>query len=351
MQWRKHLVASAGLLALALVGCSSENTASDSSSSTGIMDGGLGPLLDAGAPGFSDLGRLTKVSDKFWFTEGPVWDPAKSVLYFTDINVPMSDGGIGAIYTLTLPDKINVLAQPTGGADGLALDTQKNLVVAGYGSRSLWLLHGPDQVTTLAPCLNDGGSCYAGQTINTPDDVAVRSDGTLYFTDPTFGQNLSTGAFALSGAQGVYRLTQDGVLHLEDQSTAGPNGINFSPDEKTLYVSYSTSGSIAKFSVAADGSLSNKTAFATALAPDSMCVDAEGNLYVAVLLGLSIYDPAGKTLGTIPIGGDVVTNCAFGGTDQKTLFITSHSLLSPAQNSSSISMIEGMPIPGIPGRN
>lgn len=351
MQWRRHLVAVVFLMA-PLVGCSDETTPASSGPSTGLMDGGLSSLLDAGAPtGFSELGHLTKISGDFWFTEGPVWDPAKSVLYFTDVNVPMSDGGIGAIYTLTLPNSISVLAQPSGGADGLALDTQQNLVVAGYASRSLWLLRGKGQVTTLAPCLDDAGSCYRGQTLNTPDDVAVRSDGSLYFTDPTFGQNLSSGRFTLSAAQGVYRLTQDGVLHLEDSSSGGPNGINFSPDEKTLYVSYTTSASIAKFTVAADGSLSNKTTFATALAPDSMCVDAEGNLYVATLLGLSIFDPTGRALGSIPIGGDVVTNCAFGGPDQKTLFITSHSLLSPAKNSSSISKIEGMPVAGIPGRN
>ncbi|MEY4515204.1 MAG: hypothetical protein RLZZ450_7326, partial [Pseudomonadota bacterium] len=209
-------------------------------------------------------------------------------------------------------------------------------------------------------CLVDGGICRLGEVgepLNTPDDLAVRSDGTLYFTDPTFGQALAQGRFSARAPQGVYRLTRDGVLHLEDQSLGGPNGVVFSPDEKTLYVSYTTSGSIAAFSVAADGSLGKKITFASALTPDSMCVDAQGNVYVATLLGLSVFGPGGgMPIGTIPVGGDVATNCAFGGVDQKTLFITSHSALTliaaPVRpGGSSLSKIEQMPVAGMPGRN
>jgi gluconolactonase len=344
------------LTVFAFWGCSEDTTALKVSS----LDAGVSTLLDASLGiRFGDIGAVTKISNNFWFTEGPVWDPARSVLYFTDINAPQNDGGLGAIYTLTLPNKIDLFYAPTGGADGLALDSAGDLAVAGYASRSVWQLSRERVRTTLVDCVGDAGVCHtgeSGQPLNTPDDLAVRSDGTLYFTDPTFGQSLAAGRFSTPATQGVYRLSPDGVLHLEDQSPGGPNGINFSPDEKTLYVSYTTSGSISAFTVAPDGSLSNRVPFASALTPDSMCVDAEGNVYVATLLGLTVFGPqGGPAIGTIPVAGDVLTNCAFGGVDQKTLFITSHSAISliaaPRMNTSSISKIEQMPVPGMPGRN
>jgi len=306
---------------------------------------------------FSDIGQATKISaGQFYFTEGPIWDPAKNVLYFTDINAHQGTATGGAVYKLTLPSTFEILFQPDGNADGLGLDPQGNLIAAGYGSRSIWRLSGTSTMTTLAPCSGGAGTCYNGKEINTPDDITSRSDGVLYFTDPTFGQNLASGTFGLSGAQGVYRLTKDGMLHLEDSSTSGPNGINFSPDEKTLYVAYTTGNSVSKFSVAADGSLSNKAPFASANLADSMCVDAGGNVYVATSGGLEVFSPAGgSALGTIAVGGDIVTNCAFGGADQKTLFITSHSqatlIGTPTLGSSSLYKIDKMPVPGIPGQN
>jgi sugar lactone lactonase YvrE len=207
---------------------------------------------------------------------------------------------------------------------------------------------------------SDGAAtCYSGQEINTPDDITSRSDGVLYFTDPTFAsgsQGFPTLDLPLSGAQGVYRLTTDGALHLEDSTADGPNGVNLSPDEKTLYVSYTLTGQVAKFDVAADGSLSQKTTFATgATIADSMCVDSGGNVYVGTLSGLAVYDPSGAHLGTISVGGLVVTNCAFGGADQKTLFITARTQATlsgaPPMGGGALYAIANMPVPGIPRRN
>jgi gluconolactonase len=349
---------------------SNSGTQSDDSGSTqtpgpdGSTSGG-----DGGAPGkdggvvvtnypalkFSAIGQATKISGQFYFTEGPVWDPNKNVLFFTDINAHQGSTTGGAVYKLTLPSTIEVLFQPAGSADGLGLDPQGNIIAAGYASRNVWRLSGTSTMTTLAPCSGGTGTCYNSQEINTPDDITARADGVLYFTDPTFGQSMASGTFALSGAQGVYRLTTDGVMHLEDSSTSGPNGINFSPDQKTLYVAYTSSSSVSKFKVAADGSLSGKTAFASATFADSMCVDAGGNVYVATSSGLAVFSPAGgQSLGTISAGGDTVTNCAFGGMDQKTLFITSHAGLpgsAPAAGTSSLYKVDNMPVPGIPGQN
>jgi gluconolactonase len=337
-------------------------TANNPDATTGGGDGGNPPGKDSGTGPvtypplkFSSIGQATKISGQFYFTEGPVWDPSKNVLYFTDINAHQGNTTGGAVYKLTLPSTIEILFQPDGTADGLGLDPQGNIIAAGYGARNIWRLAAGNTMTTLAPCSSGPGTCYNGQEINTPDDIAARSDGVIYFTDPTFGQSMATGTFGLSGAQGVYRLTTDGKLHLEDSSTSGPNGVNFSPDEKTLYVAYTSTSSVSKFTVAADGSLSNKTTFASATFADSMCVDAGGNVYVATSSGLAVFSPAGgAALGTISCGGDTVTNCAFGGPDQKTLFITSHAGAPgsvAAMGTSSLYKVDNMPVPGTPGQN
>jgi gluconolactonase len=321
----------------------------------GRTDSGAG-LMTYPPLKFADIGKATKISGQFYFTEGPVWDPAKNVLYFTDIYAHQSAATGGAVYKLTLPSTFEILVGPDGNADGLGLDPQGNLIAAGYGSRSVWRLSGSSTMTVLAPCSGGAGTCYNGQEINTPDDITSRSDGVLYFTDPTFGQSLASGSLSLSGAQGVYRLTKDGTMHLEDSTSSGPNGVNLSPDEKTLYVAYTSANSVSKFSVAADGSLGNKTPFASATLADSMCVDAGGNVYVATSGGLEVFSPAGgQALGTIAVGGDIVTNCAFGGADQTTLFITSHSqstlIGTPTMGSSSLYEVDKMPVPGIRGQN
>jgi len=353
---------------------SSSNTVADAGSAddavaTTAGEGGSEGGREGGSEGgmpvtyppltFSDIGTAALISSQFYFTEGPVWDPNKSVLYFTDINAHQGSTVGGAIYRLTLPSTIDVFFQPDGNADGIGLDPHGNLIAAGFVSRSVWRLSATNTMQTLAPCSQGGGTCYAGQEINTPDDITARSDGVIYFTDPTFGsgsQGFPTLTLPLSNAQGVYRLTTDGVLHLEDQTTSGPNGVNLSPDQKTLYVAYTASGQVAKFSVAADGSLGNKTTFATgATLADSMCVDAGGNVYVGTSSGLSVYDPAGKNLGTISVGGLIVTNCAFGGADQRTLFITARTSATlvgaPPMGGGSLYQIAKMPVPGIPGQN
>jgi gluconolactonase len=299
------------------------------------------------------------VSSQFYFTEGPVWDPAKNVLYFTDINAHQNGSVGGAIYRLTLPDAIDVFFQPDGNADGIGLDPQGNIIAAGFVSRSVWR-YSNGAMDTLAPCSSPTtATCYQSKEVNTPDDITARSDGVIYFTDPTFGnggQGFPTQNLPLSNAQGVYRLTTDGMLHLEDVTTSGPNGVNLSPDEKTLYVAYTGAGSVAKFDVAPDGSLSNKQTFATgATVADSMCVDAGGNVYVGTLRGLEVVNASGQVLGTISAGGQIVTNCAFGGPDQKTLFVTSRSQATlagvPAMGNASLYRVENMPVPGIPGQN
>ena len=289
---------------------------------------------------FSAIGAPVEMRGDFLFTEGPIWDPKKQVLYFTDINAD-------TIFRLTLPDTFDVILNPMGNADGLALDPKGNLIAAGFVSRNIWRLDG-SAMTALA-------SDYQGKKLNSPDDLIARSDGVIYFTDPTFGITGSQGFTAQTAElafQGVYRITTDGTLHLEDQTTSGPNGVQLSPDEKIAYVSYTGTGEIAAFDVAADGTLSGKRSFATGVTlADSMCVDAGGNVYVASLAGITVLDPSGAKLGVIPTTGEVPTNCAFGGADQTTFFITARKnlLATPTAGNSSLYRIDAMPIPGMPG--
>jgi gluconolactonase len=289
---------------------------------------------------FAKIGRSTVVASTFFFTEGPVWDPKKQVLFFSDINAD-------SVYRLTLPNTLDVVIDHIGNTDGLALDADGDLIGAGFASRDVWRFDG----TNVRSLVGD----YRTHKLNSPDDLTTRSDGTIYFTDPTFGINGSQG-FAAQAAelcfQGVYRLTSDALI-LEDMSTAGPNGVNFSPDESTLYVSYTGSGQVFAFSVARDGSLHDKTLFANVLLADSMCVDAAGDVYVASALGVTVLDPSGKQLGVISTSGQTATNCTFGGPDQRTFFMTVHSALAlvPSKGTSSLLRIDAMPIPGIPGRN
>lgn len=277
---------------------------------------------------FADIGPVQAVSQQFQYAEGPVWDPAQNVLYVSDINGR-------AIYRLTLPDTVTKVWTLNFDPDGLALDQNGQLLVAGYAGRIVGKLSS----TGLDLLANT----YQGSPLNSPDDLTVRSDGIIYFTDPTFGL-LGTPTLSNSlSFQGVYMITPAGTISLLDQTSAeGPNGVSLSPDEKTLYVSYTTSGKVSKYAVRADGSLGARQAFASGVTTaDSMCVDTIGDVYVASSAGIVVFDPSGKRLGTISTQRQVPTNCAFGGADQRTMFITAGRTLFAIPN---------MPIPGIPGR-
>jgi gluconolactonase len=295
---------------------------------------------DAGAGlSMTDIGAPVPIEGNFLFPEGPVWSPQNEVLYFSDINAD-------AISQLTLPDTIEVIQSPAQHADGLALDPQGRLIVAGYASRSVWRLE-DGSMHVLADNQD-------GKKLNSPDDLIARSDGVIYFTDPTFGLAGGPGMpmqTAELDSDGVYRIDTDGSLHLEQSSQDGPNGVELSPDEQILYVSYTTTGEIHAFAVQPDGALSDDRVLVSgALGADSMCVDSDGNLYVATIAGISIYAPSGAPLGTIAVP-DWTSNVAFGGSDQRTLFITARGyLVALGIGSGSLYRIDDMPIAGLPGR-
>ena len=168
---------------------------------------------------------------------------------------------------------------------------------------------------------------FDGKRLNSPNDVVVKSDGSIYFTDPPYGLQA---AYGIPGKQelafqGLYRILPDGkTLELLVKDFYRPNGLAFSPDEKVLYVT-NTQGSqnIYAFDVQSNGTLSNRRVLVNLYGYlDGIKVDMKGNLYIATNYNsILIYDSAGKQLGEIFIP-ERATNCAFGGNYNKTLFIT-----------------------------
>ena len=253
---------------------------------------------------FSEIGQPVLISEQFSFTEGPLWDRTSEVLLFSDISG-------NTIYKLTLPDSIDILRTPSNNANGLAFDIKGQILAAEHGSRSVTRMLSDGTIENLV-------DNYMGKALNSPNDLVVRSDGTIYFTDPTFGLERRTQGVDFTG---LYRLDAEETLVLEGEFDNAPNGVALSPDEKTLYLALTFANEILAFDVGIDGATSNQRKFATAQHPDGMAVDIAGNLYIAGREGVEVWTPDGIELGIIGLKHQP-TNCAFGGTGGKILFIT-----------------------------
>lgn len=256
----------------------------------------------------SNNAKVEKLSDGFQFIEGPVWNP-DGFLLFSDIPAD-------TIYKWTSDNQVSVFRQPAGHSNGNTLDREGRLISAEH-DRRITRTEKDGTVVTLA-------DRYNGKRLNSPNDVVVKSDGSIYFTDPPYG--ISSQQEEL-GFYGVYRLAPNGKLTLLTKEMVRPNGLAFSPDEKKLYVSDSEKGHIRVFQVKPDGTLTKGQIFAELKeppdsgVPDGMKVDVQGNIYCSGPEGIWIFSSAGKLLGKI-IVPEVVTNLAWGDSDYKTLYIT-----------------------------
>lgn len=263
-----------------------------------------GPLLG--------LGEVEEIKTSFQFLnpEGPQWMPDDGVLLFSDISG-------NTIYQVAADDEITVFRVPSGHSNGLAVDPQGRLIAAESGTRRVTRTESDGTVTPIA-------ERFQGARLNQPNDIAVRSDGTIYFTDPDFGD---VAAPIELDFRGVFRIAPDGGLTVERRghSNEAPNGVALSPDESRLYVTDTFANVVRVFDVAADGSLSKARRFLTVAAPDGMAVDQAGNLFVASYGDgvIEVFAPDGEHWGTIDVPGSP-TNCAFGGADGRTLYITSN---------------------------
>jgi gluconolactonase len=263
-------------------------------------------------PAFQELfppgAQVEKLAGGFSFIEGPVWNPDGYVL-FTDINTDR-------IHRWSAAEGLTLFRRPSGYANGLTYDRQRRLIACEGGRRRLTRTEADGTITVLA-------NRYNGKSFHSTNDVVVRSDGAIYFTDPP-GYWFDPRAERYFG--GVYRLSPEGQLTLVAGDLHLPNGLAFSPDEKRLYVNDFHRWQIRVYDVLADGTLANGRFFAELRGPgeggaDGMKVDTRGNVYSTGPGGVWVFDPAGTLLGKI-LMKRFVANCAWGDADGKTLYLT-----------------------------
>ncbi len=250
------------------------------------------------------------VSSGYVFTEGPYWHP-DGYLIFSDIPA-------NRIYQWT-PGNFEgtFYVEPSGNSNGITAGPDGSIIVAQHAGRVSRLTDDLE----LVPIAEQ----YEGKRFNSPNDVAVRSDGLIYFTDPYFGVSAEDRELDFSG---VYRINQDHSVTLLFDGFDLPNGIVFSPDESQLYVNNSETGDILRFDVTDSGDLINPESFANIGAmtnmggADGMVVDSDGRLYTTGPNGFIVFDADGNQLEQIRFDQQI-TNLAWGGEDGNDLFITS----------------------------
>jgi len=274
---------------------------------------GLAMVLEGGGLRTSELERL---ATGFQFTEGPVWHP-DGYLIFSDIPAD-------TIYSLKDGER-DVFRRPSGNSNGLAFDREGRLVACEHGSRRVSATQKDGTVVPVA-------THYQGKRLNSPNDVVVKSDGSVYFTDPPYGVRPEDRELDF---QGVYRIGPDGGLTLLADDFVKPNGLAFSPDEKVLYVDDTEKGWIRAFDVGEDGLLTEGRVFARLEGaghgrPDGMKVDAEGNVYCTGPGGVWVISPAGEPIEVIETP-EAAANVAFGGADGRTLYITARASIYSVQ--------------------
>ncbi len=285
----------------------------------------LNPRFDQLVP--KDV-TLEKIADGFTWVEGPVWDKSGGYLLFSDIPA-------NSVYKWKPGEGVTVFLKNSGysgstpfagkepGSNGLAFDTNGRLVLCRHGDRQIGRLESNGTITPLA-------QRYDGHRINSPNDLVFKSNGDLYFTDPPFGLPKAFDDPDKAPVQGVYRVAKNGTVTRLITDIKAPNGIAFSPDEKTLYVSDVDPKRVAwlAYDVKPDGTVTNGRVFFDAtrwrkdpfFGPDGFKVDRHGNLFGARPGGLSVIAPDGTLLGTID-SGQPTSNVAWG-EDGRTLFIT-----------------------------
>jgi len=252
--------------------------------------------------------KVEKVSGDYKFTEGPVWSPWGTLLF--------SDIPANRIYEIAASGRqAKVYREPSGNSNGLTFDREGRLIACEHSNRRVTRTDKDGKITAIA-------ERFEGKRLNSPNDVVVASDGSIYFTDPTYGIKKEDQEIAF---QGVYRIKPDGKLELLAKDFDQPNGLCFSPDEKRLYVADSTElRHIRVFDVKPDGTLTGGAEFAKVGpggAPDGIKVDKSGNLLSTGPGGIWMFDPTGKHIDTIPVP-ETPANCGWGDADGKTLYIT-----------------------------
>jgi gluconolactonase len=281
--------------------------------------------VDMAAPGFERIvprsSELDVIANDLLFGEGPVWNKRTGEFFWVDI--------IGdAIWKWKRGVGREIVMRPSYKADGMTFDRQGRLVVCGWSWRRVWRLEEDGTVTTLC-------SEFEGKKLNSPNDLVVKSDGSIYFTDPSGGLNNvemhGEDVQRYIDYHGVYRISPEGKTTLAVKDFTYPNGLAFSADESLLYINDTRENLIKVYDVNKDGSVKNGRLFckmvgSEAGVADGMKIDTEGNVYCTGPAGVQVFAPDGKLLGRIKLPGHT-TNMGWGDDDWKSLYVTTYSSL------------------------
>lgn len=263
---------------------------------------------------------VDKLAGGFIFTEGPIWHPYEKHLTFSDMPGDhmrrwTESGGVGTF------------RKPSNKANGNTYDSAGRMLTCEHATSRVTRTEADGSITVLATHHDDN-------ELNSPNDIVVKRDGRIYFTDPTYGRMPHYGVERATELdfRGVYRVEADGSgLTLLANDFAQPNGLCFSTDEKRLFVNDTDRGHIRVFDVGDDGLLSGGGVWAEVTgegegAPDGLKIDRDGNVYCCGPGGLHVFAPDATPLGVIRVP-EVVANFTWGGNDLKTIFLTASTSL------------------------
>lgn len=276
--------------------------------------------------GILETTEPTLLATGFVLTEGPVWHPGG---YLTFVDLRSSQ-----LLRWDTDGSVTLAREDTGEGNGCTLDRQgRFLMCQGADQRSITRMDADGSITTVA-------DRWLGKRLNRPNDVVCRSDGSIFFTDP---ETRLPPELREVGFPAVFRIDPEGHVHLAADVCAYPNGLAFSPDESTLYVSdsrrdegcrqeeergeYCAHRRVHAFNVATDGTLTDHRIFvdmssAERGVPDGMKVDVEGRVFCTGSGGIWVMDPEGNRLGIIRLPEAPSRNLAFGGPDFRTMYVT-----------------------------
>jgi gluconolactonase len=281
----------------------------------------LKSLVEAGDP--------EQLATDFQFLEGPIRMPEGYLL--------LSDIPAARIYRYDPNDgSVEVWREASGNSNGLTRDLEGRLIACEHGNRRVSRTEADGTVITLA-------GEYEGRRLNSPNDVVVKSDGTIYFSDPPYAIQPEEKE---QPCNALYRILPDGTIERLIDDFDRPNGLAFSPDESILYVDDSPRRHVRAFDVRSDGTLTNSRVIADMDhpqpgSPDGMKVDQEGHLYVTGATGVWVFEPDGTLLGVI-VTPERPANCAWGDADRQTLYITARTSLYRIRVK-----IPGLPVSGV----
>ena len=248
------------------------------------------------------------LSEEFGFTEGPIWHPADKHVTFSDI--PASK-----LFRWSEVDGFSVYRDPTNMANGNTYAAEGRILTCEHAS-SLVRREEDGQMIVLA-------SHYEGKELNSPNDIIVRSDGAVFFTDPVYGRMEGPhgkGRELQLDFRGVYRIDADGSLILMGQDFESPNGLCFGLDESVLFVADTQRRHIRSFTIDGD-TLEGGSVFTESPAPDGLKIDTAGNVYAGGPGGVHVYNPEGTFLGVIQTPAFCANFC-WGGDDLCTMYMT-----------------------------